>query len=72
MIHTTMMIFMLKNTAALEIKTAREDVVALGVECMVWVGHPTWAEEDVLGLVLETWALDLVVLEVEWGMNLCY
>jgi len=72
MIHTTTMIFMLKSTAALEIKMAREDVVAPEVECMVWVGHPTWAEVDDLGLVLETWALGLVVLGVEWGMNLCY
>jgi hypothetical protein len=68
-----MMIFMLKNMVALEIKMAREDVVVPAVECMVWVVHPTWAEVDDLGLVLvETWALGLVVLGVEWGMNLFY
>jgi hypothetical protein len=69
MIHTTTMIFILKNTVALEIKTAREGVVALEVECMVvWVGHHQWAEVDDLDLVLvETWVLDLVVLGEEWG-----
>jgi hypothetical protein len=70
MIHTIMMIFMLKNMGALGIKTAREDVVAQEVECMVvWVDHPQWAEADGLGQVLgETWALGLaVVLGVEWG-----
>jgi hypothetical protein len=72
MIHTTMMIFMLKNMVASEIKMAREDVVGLEVECMVWVGHPTWAEVDDLGLVLETWVLGLVVLGVEWGMSVFY
>lgn len=68
MIHTTMMIFILKNMVALEIKTAREDVVALEVECMVvWVGHHPWAEVDGLDLVLvETWVLDPVVLGEEW------
>jgi hypothetical protein len=69
MIHTTTMIFILKNTVALEIKTAREGVVALEVECMVvWVGHHPWAEVDGLDLVLvETWVLDPVVLGEEWG-----
>jgi hypothetical protein len=73
MIHTTTMIFMLKNMGALEIKTAREVVVAPEVECMVvWVDHPTWAEVDDLGLVLvETWVLDpVVVLGEEWGKKM--
>jgi hypothetical protein len=69
MIHTITMIFMLKNMGVLEIKTAREDVVALEVECMVvWVDHPPWHGVDDLGQVVETWALGLVVgLEEEWG-----
>jgi hypothetical protein len=69
MIHTTTMIFILKNMVALEIKMAREGVVALEVECMVvWVGHHLWAEVGDLDLVLvETWVPDPVVLGEEWG-----
>jgi hypothetical protein len=73
MIHTITMISMLKNMGALGIKTAREGVVALEVECMVvWVDHPPWAEVDDLGQVLvETWALGLVaVLGEEWGKEI--
>jgi hypothetical protein len=68
MIHTTTMIFILKNMVGLETKMAREGVVGL-VECMVvWVGHHPWVEVDDLDLVLgETWALDPVVLGEEWG-----
>jgi hypothetical protein len=68
MIHTTTMIFILKNMVALETKMAREDAVAL-VECMVvWVGHHPWVEVDDLDLVSEeTWAPDPVVLGEEWG-----